>query len=281
MSESQERDSERQWLKEALKRQLITEVDSALVGGERHAEYLVKLGMERSRIVTGYDVIDNDYFASGADSARRDAARVRSARGLPGDYFLCSARFIPKKNLPALLEAFALYRSDVGVGAWDLVLLGDGPLLPQLIEQRGRLGLDASVMFPGFKQYGELPDFYGLARAFVLPSTAEQWGLVANEAMAAGLPVLVSQACGSAELVIPGENGFHFDPRNPRELAALMAKLTREEGRREEMGRASRRIIQARSPAFFGQGLLEAMEIGETYLSRRGPRFLPNPALWA
>lgn len=280
MSDSQERDAERHWYKEAIKRQLIKEYDSALVAGERHAQYVVKLGMERSRIFTGYDVIDNHHFARGAEAARLDADGRRSDLGLPRDYFLCSARFLPKKNLSTLLQAFGQYREQAGLGAWDLVLLGDGPLMPQLRDERARLGLEASVLFPGFKQYDELPAFYGLARAFVLPSTSEQWGLVANEAMAAGLPVLVSKACGSAELVREGENGFRFDPMNPRELAGLMTKLTRADERLAEMGHSSRRIIDARAPSAFAKGLVEAIEIGETHLSLRGPRPIPNPALW-
>lgn len=281
MSESQERDSERHLVIETLKRRLIRDYDSALVGGERHAEYLVKLGMDRSRIVTGYDVIDNGHFSRGASAARGNARSLRSFHGLPAAYFLCSARFIPKKNLRMLLQAFALYRHRVGAGAWDLVVIGDGPLMPHLREERARLNVDASVLFPGFKQYGELPAYYGLARAFVLPSTSEQWGLVTNEAMAAGLPVLVSQACGSAELVREGENGFRFDPGNPDQLSDLMVRLTREEGRLAEMGRLSKQIIDERSPSTFGQGLANAIEIGETHLAARGPRFFPNPALWA
>ncbi|HVP67210.1 MAG TPA: glycosyltransferase family 4 protein [Anaeromyxobacteraceae bacterium] len=280
MSESQERDKERRWLTEALKRQIIREFDSALVGGDRHVDYLVRLGMERSRIVTGYDVIDNDYFARESDAVREDAAGRRSALALPRDYFLSSARFVPKKNLPTLLEAYALYQQQMAGAAWDLVLLGDGPLMPQILELRSRLGLEKSVFLPGFKQYQELPTFYGLARAFVLPSTSEQWGLVVNEAMAAGLPVLVSQVCGSAELVHEGENGYRFDPTNPVQLAGLMETLTRDEHRLRVMGLASQRIVQGRGPLTFGEGLLKAIEIGEAYLAARGPRPLPNPALW-
>src|SRR5208337_5127598 len=79
---------------------------------------------------------------------------------------------------------------------------------------------------PGFKQYEELPAYYGLAGAFVHASTAEQWGLVANEAMASGLPVLVSNRCGCAtELVEEGRNGFAFDPENVEQLAGFMRRL--------------------------------------------------------
>lgn len=104
--------------------------------------------------------------------------------------------------------------------------------------------------------------------------------LVTNEAMAAGLPALVSQACGSGELVCEGENGFWFDSMSQRDLLDLMARLRRDEGRLGEMGRASRRIIDERALSALAKGLVEAIEIGEEHLSRQGPSPLPNPALW-
>src|SRR5207244_4064698 len=102
------------------------------------------------------------------------------------------------KNLPRLLEAFAGYRRLAGDAAWELVLLGDGPLRPELVALLKDLELDGHVLLPGFKQYDELPAYYGLAGAFIHASTTEQWGLVVNEAMASGLPVLVSDRCGCA-----------------------------------------------------------------------------------
>ena len=79
---------------------------------------------------------------------------------------------------------------------------------------------------PGFKQYDELPIYYGLAGAFIHASTTEQWGLVVNEAMAAGLPVIVSERCGCApDLVENGRNGFTFDPYDVDALTHLMLKM--------------------------------------------------------
>ena len=111
---------------------------------------------------------------------------------------------------------------------WSLVLLGDGPLKSDLCRLISDLRLDACVHLPGFKQYHELPVYYGLASAFVHASTTEQWGLVVNEAMASGLPVLVSNRCGCAQdLVKEGVNGFTFDPCNVEQLAQLMLKFQR------------------------------------------------------
>src|SRR6185369_3826531 len=113
-----------------------------------------------------------------------------------------------------LVQGYAKYRAKVGKSAWKLVLLGDGPT--NLIRLIADLELQDSVLLPGFKQYEELPTYYGLANAFVHASTSEPWGLVINEAVASGLPVIVSNRCGCAPELVNG-NGFTFDPTNEHE----------------------------------------------------------------
>ena len=205
-------------------------------------------------------------------------------RELPERFFLAAARFVAKKNLTGLLRAYALYRTAWGeaaggesagntrgfrppgvpsaAGPWDLVVLGNGPLEPALRELIGELGLEAHVRLPGFKQYPELPVYYGRAGAFVHASSTEQWGLVVNEAMASGLPVLVSNRCGcAADLVREGVNGFTFDPWNLEELAHLLLRITQTpKTRLLEMGLAGRRIIAAWGPERFAAGLRMAAE---------------------
>jgi len=117
------------------------------------------------------------------------------------------------------------------------------------------------VRLVGGKGYGELPAFYAHASAFIHASTTEQWGLVVNEAMAAGLPVLVSNRCGcAADLVKDGENGSTFDPTNEEQMADLMLRISSDEERRKEMGRKSREIIANWGPARFASGLSSAIE---------------------
>jgi len=145
---------------------------------------------------------------------------------------------------------------------WSLVLLGDGPLKSDLCHLISDLGLQHSVLLPGFKQYPDLPAYYGLASAFIHASTTEQWGLVVNEAMASGLPVLVSNRCGCAQdLVREGVNGFTFDPYNVEEMANVMLRLTETPKHRlTEMGDASRQLISAWGPERFARGLHDAAE---------------------
>jgi glycosyltransferase involved in cell wall biosynthesis len=277
MSETTPWDFERKWWKEAIKRQVVRCFAAGLAGGACHAEYLVSLGLDRDRVFLGYDAVDNDYFARGVADVQQRAAEVARERQLPVPYFLASARFIDKKNLPHLLQAYARYRelatrrsASPPPAPWSLVLLGDGPLRPALGAARSGLGLDDYVHLPGFKQYPELPAYYGLAGAFIHASTTEQWGLVVNEAMASGLPVLVSRRCGcAADLVQEGRNGFTFDPGDVEAMAQAMFRLAETpEPRLEEMGAASREIIARWGAPAFAAGLAAAARVARQNSNR-------------
>jgi 1,2-diacylglycerol 3-alpha-glucosyltransferase len=264
MSESARHDEPRTWWKEAIKKQLVGLYSAALVGGQLHVEYLVELGMPRERIFTGYDVVDNEYFRQKADEIRSERSEIRQKYGLPENYFLASARFIDKKNVSRLIRAYAEYRQKSQTGGnatWDLVLLGDGPLRETLNAQLSTLNLNEYVHLPGFKPYHELPVYYALANAFVHASTTEQWGLVVNEAMASGLPVIVSERCGCVPELVQG-NGFTFDPTNEPELAARLlelASLSNEQ--RKHLGDTSYRIAANFAPERFGEGLEQAATV--------------------
>lgn len=262
MSESNAWDEVRDPRREWIKRRIVGQCRSGLVGGEGHREYLASLGLPREAIFLGYDAVDNDHFADGARRARSAAAQVRARLGLPERYWLASARFVAKKNLPRLLQAFANYRRGASSAPRDLVLIGDGELRADVESIRAELGLNGCVHLPGFVQYEHLPEYYGLAEGFVHASTVEQWGLVVNEAMAAGLPVLVSQPCGcAAHLVEPQCNGAVFDPFDVDGLAARLQWLAeRSAGERESMGRHSERIIAEWGTQRFASGLESAVQ---------------------
>jgi 1,2-diacylglycerol 3-alpha-glucosyltransferase len=272
MSETTEYDAPRSGWKEWLKTRFVRACCAALVGGTLHKAYLQKLGMASSKIFQGYDVVDNDYFRQRAQAARERACELRQSFNLPAQYFLASARFIEKKNLCRLIIAFAKYRSaacgsvstkrtSTQSEPWSLVLLGDGEQKPALQKLISELGLDAFVLLPGFKQYGDLPVYYGLANAFVHASTSEPWGLVVNEAMASGLPALVSNQCGCApDLVREGRNGFTFDPDNVEQLAELMLRLSDPKSPNATMGKASAEIMSCWGLSRFSRALLGAIE---------------------
>jgi 1,2-diacylglycerol 3-alpha-glucosyltransferase len=265
MSESARQDEHRTWWKEMVKTWIVGTHSAALVGGQRHVDYLIKLGMPVERIFTGYDVVDNSYFARRTAEIRNSELEVRKKYGLPENYFLASGRFIEKKNLPKLIEAYADYvRASQVAGnvVRDLVLLGDGPLRATLNSRVSTLNLHQHVHLPGFKQYTEVPVYYGLAKAFVHASTSEQWGLVVNEAVASGLPVIVSERCGCAPELV-NRNGFSFDPYDKHALAGRLSEMASlSDDERKTLSDASYGIAANFRPERFGEGLEQAARMG-------------------
>jgi 1,2-diacylglycerol 3-alpha-glucosyltransferase len=246
MTETTRGDHERTWWKEAAKGRVIRSLfDAAIAGGRRHVAYLEELQFPGSRTGRFYDVVDNEFFRNGVVRARSE--QTRAELGIPDRYFLYVGRLSAEKNLEALISSFAQVRRR-GSNC-SLVLAGDGPLRGRLEDQVREAGLQPWVEFAGLKSTQELLPYYAFAETFVLPSRREPWGLVVNEAMAAGLPVIVSNRCGCAgDLVEHGINGFLFEPNREEELTdALWLAGQASPKERELMGRRSEEIISGYS----------------------------------
>ena len=143
MSETREADGQRTWWKEIIKQRLVSQFDAGLVGAHSHRDYLVKLGLPSEAIQFGYNVVDNHYFTTKADRLRQEDASLTLR-----PYFLASNRFIERKNLNRLVSAYteAISDTDPSTKAWNLCLLGDGPLMPQLKTQVSNAGLTLSLI---------------------------------------------------------------------------------------------------------------------------------------
>lgn len=260
MSETTRDDYRRVWWREAPKRLLIWALfDYAIAGGKPHIRYLRGLGFSPQRIARFYDVVDNAYYARACDRLRR-LSRLRERVRLPKNFFLYVGRLAPEKNIGGLLQALAQY-SNRG-GTWSLVLVGDGPERRQLEEQCRELGITDRVHFAGLKKTHAITLYYALAGCFVLPSSREPWGLVVNEAMASGLPVIVSLRCGCAEdLVRPSDNGYLFDPAKEGDLTDRLLTLgALNRAKLEEMGKRSREIIAGYSPQHWAAEVARLVE---------------------
>ena len=129
-----------------------------------------------------------------------------------------------------------------------LFVVGDGPARAryQAICREREL---TSVRFEGFRTQEELPRYYGIADVFVFPTHSDPWGLVLNEAMCSGLPVICSTAAGAAEdLMRPGQNGFVYEPGDVDALKRHMLTLLSDAEMRRRMGASSQEIIKDFSP---------------------------------
>ncbi|MBW4575257.1 MAG: glycosyltransferase family 4 protein [Aphanothece sp. CMT-3BRIN-NPC111] len=266
MSESKWDDEKRQWWKEKLKSWLYArKYGAALVGGELHRDYLAKLGFPGDRIFLGYNAVDNDYFTARAEVARQDpvAARLRNPSIPLRPYFIVVTRLLERKNVYCFVEAFAAYRQQVGdEQGWDLVICGSGAEEPSIRKIILEKELNNCVHLPGFITYQAIGDWFGLANAFVHPALVEQWGLVVNEACAAGLPILCSRTVGAGyELVSEGHNGLLFDPESRQDMTrALLAMHQLDSDSRTKMGQLSQIIVANYSPNQFADGLLKAID---------------------
>jgi glycosyltransferase involved in cell wall biosynthesis len=288
-----------------LKRRLIGLFDTALVGGAPQKRHFASMGLPEDKIFTGYDAVDNDHFSRRTDEVRGRSSVVRDQNALPEHYFLSLGRFVAKKNLGVLIRAYRQYLDASPSKRTHLVLVGSGEEDPALRALCAELHLptydhpafsvphspfcvQTGVHFYGFRQVEENPVFYALADAFILPSLYEEWGLVVNEAMACGLPVIVSQTAGCVEdLFEPGcssgispedrarieqsdmvsklrLNGFVFDPSSPKELSRALLTLEGSANLRALMGAESRRIVEKFSCENFARNALLAAEAAKT-----------------
>lgn len=245
--DSRAEDAERSPLREAVKRVLVAQADAALVAGTPQAAYLESLGMAAARTFHPVDVVDNAFFRDGAEVARAD--------GVPPS-FLSVNRMVGRKNLGTLVEAYRRYHADAA-DAWPLVLVGDGPARAAL-EARGVEG----IVWAGAQQIEALPGFYGRAGCYVHPASVDPWGLVVNEAMAAGLPVLVSTGAGCAPDLVQG-TGWTFAPDDVAGLAALLGRVAAlSDAQRRTLGERSEAVISAYTPETFADGLWCAAQAG-------------------
>jgi len=220
MSDSTFDDHERRPLKEGVKRILVKSLfEGAFVSGRRAAAYATALGISPARIRLGYDVVDNEYFTYATS-----VARTCGVSSCAPDTLLSVCRLAPEKNLPGLIKSYAAYL-EAG-GKLPLAIAGDGPNRDQLIRQVEVLGITRRVTFTGNVPYEHLPSLYARAAAMILPSSSEPWGLVVNEAMAARVPVLVSNKCGACgDLAVHGRTAIVFDPSTPESLTQALLSV--------------------------------------------------------
>lgn len=251
---------------EWLKRYFVRSCDAFVVPGKSSFAYLETLGASdqaifTARIFTAPNAVDNNFFATQAENVRARASAFRDKLKLPARYILFVGRLVPEKGVFDLLDAYAKLEGEVRreVG---LVFAGDGVSREDLRRRAKRI-TPGAVCFPGFAQREDLAGLYTLAETLVLPTHTDPWGLVVNEAMACGLPIIVTDAAGcAADLVEDGWNGYVVAPRNAEKLSVAIDSLVRQTELKRQMGARSLERIQNYSPEACGDGLAAAATAG-------------------
>ena len=261
-NESTSLDNLRTGWREQIKRAFVKLCDGYFCFGTRAANYLIELGATPSRIlVENNAVVDNAGLRATYLAALPNREQEQKARQLPPKNLIYVGRLIPIKNLTGLIEAFCEACRANPTANWGLILLGEGEQKAILQAQVNALTMSDKIHFLPGCDWQDVPRFLALADALVLPSQSEPWGLVVNEAMACGLPVLVSDRCGCVDdLVQDGQNGYRFDPNQPDQLADRIGQLLRlPAGDLARMGTQSARIVEAFDPNTVGKAMYDAL----------------------
>lgn len=261
-NESTALDNPRTGWREQIKRAFVRICDGYFCFGTRAAQYMVQLGADPARIlVKNNAVVDNAFLRTVYDNARPDRLAEQEAHQLAPSNFIYVGRLIAIKNLTALIDAFAEACRANPAANWGLILLGEGDQKAALQQQVSLLNLTDKVQFLPGCNWQEVPRFLALADVLVLPSQSEPWGLVVNEAMACGLPVLVSDRCGCVDdLVQDGQNGYRFNPDKPDQLADRLGRLmTAPAADLARMGTESARIVDGFNPDTVGKSMYDAL----------------------
>jgi glycosyltransferase involved in cell wall biosynthesis len=225
----------------AIERNLHRHMTAVLANSRRVAADLQAEGCSPERI----GLIYNGVALAGLESPR-DRASVRSSLGIPPDAVVAIvvANLIHYKGHTDLLEALARVSAALPPGFRVLCIGRDEGALPSLEAQRARLGLDSMVTFLGVRN--DVPDLLAASDFSILPSHEEGFSNAIIEAMAAGLPLAVTDVGGNPEAVIDGETGIVVPAKSPEPLAAAIERLAVDPILRKRLGAAGRERARAR-----------------------------------
>lgn len=245
---------------EFMKAQFARRCQAFVAAGKSSREYLLSLGVPPHSIFTAPDAVDVEFYSRNAERTRRNGDEIRARHRLPPRYFLCAGRLVREKGVFDVLSAYAKLDESVRAGI-GLVFAGDGTARTELEHSAAGIRL-GSVKFCGFVQREQLSELYALAQALVFPTHSDPWGLVVNEAMACGLPIIASEIAGCVpDLVQNDWNGIVVAPHNVKELTEAMHTLASQPALAERMAECSAERIRSYTPELWADGLIKALTL--------------------
>jgi glycosyltransferase involved in cell wall biosynthesis len=233
----------RQGLKAVFRRPVMSAFyrlcDCCLAIGASNTKFYRAMGVPESKIFLVPYAVDNDRFISAARLGTKDRLAARAEFGIADDapIILYASKLQRRKHPDDLI--WAAHRLACENIKFHLVFVGAGEMLGELMHLVAKLKM-SNVYFRGFVNQSELPRVYAACDLFVLPSQNEPWGLIVNEVMCAGLPVVVSDEVGCvADLVKHGANGFTFPAGNVEALAVALRLSVQDSSLRKRMSEAA------------------------------------------
>ncbi len=220
-----------------LQRRLLTSFATAFVAyGSKAKEYLIKLGASENQVFISTNTVDTSYF----ETATNDCRLSIDDDGL--NHFLYLGYLVPRKNVGLLIDMANNLQKQRNDFCIDVI--GDGESREQLELKVKNLGLSQFVKFHGFKQKHELPPYFAQTKALLFQTDFDIWGLVLNEAMAAGVPCLSSVNAGaSSDLIKNGYNGFIVDYENKSDIIEKINFIIENPEKVIEMGKRASEFV--------------------------------------
>jgi glycosyltransferase involved in cell wall biosynthesis len=230
--------------------------DGYLAGGTRAKRYLEILGANPDKIAITYNTIDLGNYVKLINSYRASSGEIRRELGIQNKkVIMFYGQLIKRKGVDLLIKVYKKLQSTRDDAF--LLIVGDGQYKNYLQLLAKKIGITNFAILPNPGDV-EICKYYAIADVFVLPSREEVWGVVINEAMSAGLPVIVSNIAGSSEdLVKDGVNGFQFENENESSLLEKLNLILSDDGKLKEMGRKSFAMIQSYSPEITSKNIID------------------------
>jgi glycosyltransferase involved in cell wall biosynthesis len=240
----------RNFVRRLLRTWILRVADFVIVNGESGGKYVRKLGVPRSRIARIPYTTELDAFLALPVTRNRESAHR----------LLYCGQLVERKGLLEFLSVLQKWVEQHPDRNIEFTILGEGVLKQRL--QKFRTSPNLRITFQPHTSYKSLPDYYGAAGIFVLPTRADTWGLVVNEAMASGLPVLGSTNSQAVEeLVEQDKTGWRFCPdRFEDTYAAVDRALTTSVAELNAMRTASRNTAATITPASVAEKVLEVID---------------------
>jgi glycosyltransferase involved in cell wall biosynthesis len=245
-------------VRKVFKRRLFRAVDGFVAIGSMNRAYYLDLGVPADRVYSAPLCVDNEKFSLKEEERTVERRRWRKRLGLQDDaiVILYAAKLVASKRPNDLLAAFTALAPRHPSA--NLVFAGAGDMEASLRHFAEETGL-RGVRFVGFQNQTQLPGLYAAGDVFVLPSEDEPWGLAINEAMAAGLPVVVSDEVGAGPDLVDGmRTGLIHRCRDVQSLRSALERLLDSPELRKANGRRAQEVIKRWSIEASATGIVNA-----------------------
>lgn len=232
----------------------LSMIDLMILIGHTARQSYNRLGLsDFNSVIVPYNIDPSPYHNAGSDHQIRDAIRLRLNCS---NKFTClvSGALIERKGVDIAIRTLNMLEQKYP-DKFALIILGGGALEQQYREMSG-----SNIHFEGFQQKDELPAYFAAADVFLFPTRYDGWGLVVNEAISAGLPVICSSQAGASEYITEGVNGFIVHDEELSSYTTLLEKLFHRDSLRKTMRQNNLLLSKSISSEAMADQLLGAIK---------------------